>query len=149
MEQAIISGVAAEDDEAKITIEDVPDRPGIAATIFRAVADEGASLDMIVQNVARDGKAAIESLKSHAPQVVILDLLMPEMDGFAVVEQMRAAPAWQGIPIVVVTARELTPIERDNLMSRVDEIIQKGGHSLGELGDIIRKTIARHSAVAS
>ena len=98
---------------------------------------------------ARDGKAAIESLKSHAPQVVILDLLMPEMDGFAVVEQMRAAPAWQGIPIVVVTARELTPIERDNLMSRVDEIIQKGGHSLGELGDIIRKTIARHSAVAS
>jgi aspartate kinase len=57
MEQAIISGVAADDSEAKITMQDVPDRPGVAAAIFRAVAEEGAGVDMIVQNVGRDGKA--------------------------------------------------------------------------------------------
>jgi aspartate kinase len=71
MEQAIISGVAAEDSEAKVTIEDVPDRPGTAAAIFRAVADEGASVDMIVQNAGRDGKADVSFLvpKADLPRI--------------------------------------------------------------------------------
>jgi aspartate kinase len=55
MEQAIISGVALDDTEAKVTLEDVPDRPGVAASIFRAVADEHVNVDMIVQNVSHDG----------------------------------------------------------------------------------------------
>jgi aspartate kinase len=55
MEQAIISGVVHDTGEAKITVEDVPDRPGIAAAIFRAVADEGINVDTIVQNVSKDG----------------------------------------------------------------------------------------------
>lgn len=55
MEQAIISGVVHDTGEAKITVEAVPDRPGIAATIFRAVADEGINVDTIVQNVSKDG----------------------------------------------------------------------------------------------
>jgi aspartate kinase len=55
MEQAIISGVAADDSEAKVTLEDVPDRPGVAATIFRALADQGVNVDMIVQNVSHEG----------------------------------------------------------------------------------------------
>jgi aspartate kinase len=59
MEQAIISGVAADDTEAKITIEDVPDRPGIAAAIFRALADDGVNVDMIVQNVSHAGKTDV------------------------------------------------------------------------------------------
>src|SRR5207249_6188257 len=55
MEQALISGVAHDDDEAKVTIQGVPDRPGVAARIFRAVADERINIDMIVQNVSHDG----------------------------------------------------------------------------------------------
>jgi len=55
MEQAIISGVTHDESQAKVTLEDVPDRPGIAARIFRAVADEGLNVDMIVQNVSREG----------------------------------------------------------------------------------------------
>ena len=55
MEQAIISGVTHDTSQAKVTLVDVPDRPGIAATIFRAVADEGLNVDMIVQNVSREG----------------------------------------------------------------------------------------------
>jgi aspartate kinase len=55
MEQALISGVAHDDDEAKVTIQAVPDRPGVAARIFRAVADEGINIDMIVQNVSHQG----------------------------------------------------------------------------------------------
>jgi aspartate kinase len=59
MEQAIISGVAADDSEAKVTILSVPDRPGVAASIFRAVADEAVNVDMIVQNVAHDQRSDI------------------------------------------------------------------------------------------
>jgi aspartate kinase len=72
MEQAIISGVAAEDAEAKVTIEDVPDRPGIAATIFRAVANGGAPVDMIVQNAGRDGRTDVSFLvpKADLPRIV-------------------------------------------------------------------------------
>src|SRR6266545_2090543 len=74
MEQAIISGVAADDSEAKVTLQDVPDRPGVAAAIFRAVAEEGASVDMIVQNVGRDEKADVSFLvpKADLPHVAAL-----------------------------------------------------------------------------
>ncbi|MFB3739474.1 MAG: ACT domain-containing protein, partial [Candidatus Velamenicoccus archaeovorus] len=56
MEQALISGIALDDGEAKVTLEDVPDRPGVAAAIFKAVAAEGVNVDMIVQNTSRQGK---------------------------------------------------------------------------------------------
>jgi aspartate kinase len=59
MEQAMISGVAHDAGEIKVTLQRVPDRPGIAATLFRAVADEGVSVDMIVQNIAHDGRTDI------------------------------------------------------------------------------------------
>ena len=62
MEQAIISGVAADLSEAKITLQGVPDRPGAAAAIFGAVAAEGAFVDMIVQNVGRGGTADVSFL---------------------------------------------------------------------------------------
>jgi aspartate kinase len=56
MEAPLISGVALDDTEAKITFDEVPDRPGIAAKLFRAVANQGVSVDMIVQNVSHEGK---------------------------------------------------------------------------------------------
>ena len=55
MEQALISGVAHDDSESKVTIVGVPDKPGVAAQIFREIADEGVNVDMIVQNVSHDG----------------------------------------------------------------------------------------------
>jgi aspartate kinase len=59
MEQAIISGVTHDTSEAKVTIEQVPDRPGVAATIFRDLADTGVNVDMIVQNVSTAGHTDI------------------------------------------------------------------------------------------
>ncbi len=56
MEAALISGVALDDTDAKITFDEVPDRPGIAAKLFHAVAAEGVNVDMIVQNVSHEGK---------------------------------------------------------------------------------------------
>jgi aspartate kinase len=59
MEQALISGVTHDLSEAKVTLFGVPDRPGVAATIFGAVADEGVNIDMIVQNVSREGRTDV------------------------------------------------------------------------------------------
>ncbi len=56
LESALIRGVALDAEEAKVTLDEVPDRPGIAAAIFKAVAAEGIHVDMIVQNVSHDGR---------------------------------------------------------------------------------------------
>ena len=59
MEQAIISGIAHDTSEAKVTILGVPDQPGVAARVFRPLADEGVNVDMIVQNASREGRTDI------------------------------------------------------------------------------------------
>src|SRR6476469_3137446 len=59
LEKAIISGVTHDTSEAKVVIVDVPDQPGVAARVFRALADAGVNIDMIVQNVSQDGAATI------------------------------------------------------------------------------------------
>ncbi|HEX4490689.1 MAG TPA: aspartate kinase [Acidimicrobiia bacterium] len=59
LEEAIISGVTHDVSEAKVTIEQVPDRPGVAASVFRALADDGVNVDMIVQNVSTAGHTDI------------------------------------------------------------------------------------------
>jgi aspartate kinase len=59
MEQAIISGVAHDTSEAKVVIQHVPDTPGVAARVFRPLADEGVNIDMIVQNVSAEGRTDI------------------------------------------------------------------------------------------
>jgi aspartate kinase len=59
MEQAIISGVAHDTSEAKVVIQNVPDTPGVAARVFRPLADEGVNIDMIVQNVSEEGRTDI------------------------------------------------------------------------------------------
>jgi aspartate kinase len=66
MEGVLISGVALDTDEAKVTLERVPDRPGVAATVFTAIADDAISLDMIVQNVSHAGAT---DLSFTAPRV--------------------------------------------------------------------------------
>jgi len=68
MEQAVVSGVAHDTTEAKVTVYGVPDRPGVAASLFEPLAAQGVSVDMIVQNVSRDGLADISFTvpKQHA-----------------------------------------------------------------------------------
>jgi aspartate kinase len=59
MEQAIISGVTHDTSEAKITVRDVPDHPGVAATVFGELADSNVNVDMIIQNVSEEGMSDI------------------------------------------------------------------------------------------
>ncbi len=87
LEKAIISGVTHDTSEAKVSIIGVPDRPGIAAKVFRALADAGVNIDMIVQNVSRDGAATISFTlpKTDLPVAEpILERLAKELDAAGV-----------------------------------------------------------------
>ena len=66
MEDLVVSGVSLQKDEAKVTICDVPDRPGIAATIFTRISDVNINVDMIVQNVSRTGLTDVSFTVSRA-----------------------------------------------------------------------------------
>ncbi|MPZ70692.1 MAG: aspartate kinase [Actinobacteria bacterium] len=72
MEQAIISGIAHDISEAKVTVKGVPDHPGVASRVFRPLADGGVNIDMIVQNVSDDGKTDISFTlpKSDLPRAL-------------------------------------------------------------------------------
>ncbi len=76
MEGVLISGVALDDEEAKVTIDRVPDTPGVAATVFKAVASEGVNVDMIVQNVSHDGATDL----SFTAPLADISRLEPVMD---------------------------------------------------------------------
>jgi CheY-like chemotaxis protein len=74
---------------------------------------------------AEDGQIAVDSLAAARPDVIILDLMMPKMDGFEFLNELRARPDWRDIPVVVITAKDLTEEDRDRLNGGVERIIQK------------------------
>ncbi len=74
---------------------------------------------------AENGLLAVESLTAARPDVIILDLMMPQMDGFEFLDELRRRPEWQDIPVVVITAKDLTEEERNRLNGGVERIIQK------------------------
>jgi CheY-like chemotaxis protein len=87
---------------------------------------------------AKDGREALTVVRRSRPDLIFLDLMMPEMDGFQFVEELRANPDWRSIPVVVVTAKELTQEDRDRLSGNVRSILQKGALSNEELAREIR-----------
>ncbi|TFH37553.1 MAG: response regulator, partial [Anaerolineales bacterium] len=74
---------------------------------------------------APDGRSALEAIRRHPPDVILLDLMMPNMDGFALIESLREEDL--RIPIIVLTAKTLTAAELDILEGSVAQIIQKNG----------------------
>ena len=90
---------------------------------------------------AANGREALDRLEISVPKLIVLDLMMPEMDGFSFIEAMRQKPSWQSIPVIVITAKDLTVEDRQRLNGYVQYIIRKGtrvrDELLEELGDRI------------
>jgi GAF domain-containing protein/CheY-like chemotaxis protein len=100
---------------------------------------------------AGNGRAAVDSLIAAQPDVIILDLMMPEMDGFEFMDELRGRPDWKDVPVVVITAKDLTQGDRDRLNGGVERVIQKSDRDemLRQLGRAIGKCVKRRTTGAA
>jgi CheY-like chemotaxis protein len=96
---------------------------------------------------AENGQVAVKLLGAARPDVIILDLMMPKMDGFEFLDQLRGKPDWQDIPVAVITAKDLTDDDRKRLNGGVERIIQKSDRDemLRQLSREISKCVKRQT----
>jgi signal transduction histidine kinase/DNA-binding response OmpR family regulator/HAMP domain-containing protein len=91
---------------------------------------------------AENGRVALDRLTENAPDIILLDLMMPEMDGFQLVAVLQEQPAWRRIPVIVITARDLSTEERARLNSGIETVLLKQQFSPADLIDKIRHFVA-------
>jgi CheY-like chemotaxis protein len=103
----------------------------------RILAKEGWAVTEAV-----NGREALERVAENRPELILLDLMMPEMDGFAFLEALRRQEAWRAIPVVVLTAKDLTSHDRQRLNGYVERLLQKGTYSQEELLREVRDLVA-------
>jgi len=92
------------------------------------------------------GPAFFDALERSRPSVVLLDLMMPSMDGFEVLEAMGQRDEWREIPVLVVTAKDLSDKEADWLRARVERIFQKGAYDRARLTQVVGEMVNRRIA---
>ncbi len=93
--------------------------------------------------LAADGEQALSELERRRPDLVLLDLMMPKRDGFSVIESMRASQALRSIPVVVLTAMELTAQEREFLTLQTSRVMTKGALPLDAMMHELSRALAR------
>jgi signal transduction histidine kinase/DNA-binding response OmpR family regulator len=98
---------------------------------------------------ASGGREAIQLAKSRAPDLVLLDLMMPEVTGFDVVEALRSNEATQETPIMILTAMNLTEAEKEHLRGRVSSILTRGSVGASDIVSMLKRVIADHNGVSS
>ncbi|HEY7899178.1 MAG TPA: response regulator [Gemmatimonadaceae bacterium] len=106
----------------------VEDDPAASELLRRTLEGEGWQV-----TVSRNGREALTEMDRAEPSIILLDLMMPEMDGFEFLSEIRSAPRASTVPVIVVTAKELTSDERKKLNGHVTAVLQKGNHSRDEL----------------
>jgi threonine synthase len=90
---------------------------------------------------AANGRETLELVNKEHPDLLILDLMMPELDGFAVLDHLRSNPETAEIPVIVSTAKELTPDEKTRLQDQIHALMQKGGFMSDELLDEVKSIL--------
>jgi len=97
---------------------------------------------------AVNGRVGLQRVAEELPCVILLDLMMPEMDGFQFLNELRGREAWRPIPVIVVTAKDLTAEERQQLNGYVETVLQKGAYSREELLNQVRDLVRAHTRKA-
>jgi len=90
---------------------------------------------------AANGREALTRLQDDKPDVILLDLMMPEMDGFQVVDALQEEADWRDIPVIVVTARDLDREDRERLNSGVQSVLVKEAFRPADLVERIRRLV--------
>jgi len=125
------SKVAAE--TRVLVVDDEPDQVTLISKILR---EQGYQIAK-----AYDGQEAIESVKRSQPALIILDLMMPNVNGFDVIEYLKGREETKVIPIIVLTAKELTRKQTQDLHGKVERIVKKGILSMEEILEVVRSTL--------
>jgi len=115
----------------------IEDNPDAARLIRRILQAQG---DFLIEE-ANNGRDGLRLITQNPPNLVILDLMMPGIDGFGIVEKMKASPRLKEIPIIVITAKELTAIERERLDGKIKALLQKGSFMDSDLLSDIQKAL--------
>jgi len=124
---------------------------GVADNVALVVEDEADSREVMRRMLqsegwkvreAHNGREALEELARGLPSIVLLDLMMPEMDGFQLLDELHARPEWKELPVLVVTAKELTAEDRARLNGHVDRVLQKGSYRKEELIEQVARMVA-------
>ena len=115
----------------------VDDDDALRATVARALSNDGWS---VVE--AGGGREALDALPDAQPDVILLDLMMPGMNGFEFLEELRGLPEWSGTRVVVITAKDLTEEDRRSLDGGVAYVLQKSATTPSELLAELRRTLA-------
>ena len=90
---------------------------------------------------ATNGKEALRTIRREKPDLIILDLMMPELDGFGVLDELKADSETASIPVIVSTAKELTGEEREKLKGQIQSLLQKGDFMSDEFLDEVHTVI--------
>ncbi|MCH9670842.1 MAG: response regulator [Gammaproteobacteria bacterium] len=116
----------------------VEDDEATRAGLGRALEARVATVRM-----ADNGRAALALMQQRTPDLIFLDLMMPEMDGFEFLEHLRTNAAWREVAVVVITAKSLSADERARLNGYVDEVVQKSGQSANDIFESVNGLLAQ------
>jgi PAS domain S-box-containing protein len=114
----------------------VDDDPNIADMLRQFLPESEFQLDS-----ALDGIAGLEAVAAHPPDILLLDIVMPRLDGFGVIESLRADPKTCDLPIIVISAKELTAKETQRLKKTVTQVMKKQGFQGEKLVDEINNVL--------
>ena len=116
------------------------------------VVDDDAAVRMLLRRIleaegysvveAENGRVALERMGERAPGAILLDLMMPEMDGFEFLSALHERKAWRQIPVVIITAKDLTAEDHERLNGSVVRILQKGAYEREDLLAEVRTLLA-------
>jgi CheY-like chemotaxis protein len=118
------------------------------------VEDDDDTREMMVRTLANDGWTvreaangllALDRVREAIPELILLDLMMPEMDGFEFISRLRENEAWHSLPVVVLTAKDITPDDHLRLQGNVRKVFRKASFSRDELVEEIRAVIERRT----
>jgi CheY-like chemotaxis protein len=91
---------------------------------------------------AHNGKEALASMERSMPDLILLDLMMPEMDGMTFLSRIRSETRYHWVPVIVVTAKELTAAEADALRHAAQHVVKKGDLFEADLRSVLRRSLA-------
>jgi signal transduction histidine kinase/DNA-binding response OmpR family regulator len=114
----------------------VDDDPNIADMLRQFLPESEYRLE-----AALDGLAGLEAVTANRPDIILLDIIMPRLDGFGVIERLRADPKTCDLPIIVISAKELTATESDRLKETVALVMKKQGFQGEKLMDEINHVL--------